>query len=70
MDGLAVTSIPRTLVDLARTLPFERGLVPADAALHTHLVTRASLDEALNERRAAPATTPPGRCSPSPVPAR
>ncbi len=47
VDGLLVTSIPRTLVDLARALPFEQGLVPADAALHTHRVTRAALDEAL-----------------------
>ena len=54
VDGLAFTSIPRTLVDLARTLPFERGLVPADAALHTHLVTRASLDEALERASGRP----------------
>jgi hypothetical protein len=54
VDGLPVTSIPRTLVDLARSLPFEHGLVPADAALHTHLVTRAALGEALERASGRP----------------
>jgi hypothetical protein len=47
VDGLSVTSLPRTLADLARLLPFEEALVPADSALHRHLVTRAELDVAL-----------------------
>ncbi|TQM15250.1 hypothetical protein [Pseudonocardia kunmingensis] len=34
VDGLPVTSVARTVVDLARTLPFEAALVVADAALH------------------------------------
>jgi hypothetical protein len=53
-DGLLVTSLPRTLVDLARTLPFEQALVPADAALHTHRVTRADLDDALDRATGRP----------------
>jgi predicted transcriptional regulator of viral defense system len=32
--GLPVTSVPRTVVDLARTLPFEVAVAVADAALH------------------------------------
>jgi len=54
VDGLLVTSLPRTLVDLARSLPFEQALVPADAALHTHRVTRAALDEALGRAAGRP----------------
>ncbi|WP_214407062.1 type IV toxin-antitoxin system AbiEi family antitoxin domain-containing protein [Pseudonocardia lacus] len=47
VDGVPVTSIARTVADLARTLPLESALVPADAALHRHLVTRAELDRAV-----------------------
>jgi hypothetical protein len=43
MDGLLVTSVARTVVDLARSLPFERALIPADAALHQHRTTPAEL---------------------------
>jgi hypothetical protein len=57
VDGLLVTSLPRTLVDLARTLPFEQALVPADAALHAQLVTRADLDEALERATGRPGNT-------------
>jgi Protein of unknown function (DUF559) len=32
--GLPVTSVARTVVDLARTLPFQQGVVVADSALH------------------------------------
>ena len=54
VDGLPVTSVARTVVDLARTLPFEAAVAVADAALHA-LITeperlaalRAALDEAL-----------------------
>lgn len=34
VDGIAVTSVARTVVDLARTLPFEPAVAVADAALH------------------------------------
>lgn len=44
LDGLAVTSVARTVVDLARVLPFEQSVVLADAALHRGLVARAELD--------------------------
>jgi hypothetical protein len=47
VDGMPVTSVARTLADLARLLPFEEALVPADAALHRGLVTREELAEAL-----------------------
>lgn len=57
VDGMLVTSLPRTLVDLARTLPFEQALVPADAALHARRVTRDDLDEALNRATGWPGTT-------------
>jgi hypothetical protein len=48
IDGVLVTSVARTLADLARFLAFEHALVPADAALHRHRVTRAELDVALD----------------------
>jgi hypothetical protein len=44
---VAVTSVQRTLVDLARTLAFEEAVAVLDAALHKHLVTRAELATAL-----------------------
>ncbi|OLT12679.1 hypothetical protein BJF78_23880 [Pseudonocardia sp. CNS-139] len=34
VDGLLVTSVARTVVDLARTVPFEPAVAVADAALH------------------------------------
>jgi hypothetical protein len=42
-DGLPITALPRTLLDLARSLPFEQALVPVDAALHQHRVTADEL---------------------------
>lgn len=47
VDGLPVTSVARTVVDLGRMLPIERAAVPADAALHDRLVTPEELVEAL-----------------------
>ncbi len=41
--GVAVTSVVRTLLDLARTVGFEQAVVIADAALHRHLCTRDDL---------------------------
>ena len=38
VDGIAVTSIARTLVDIARTVPFEQAVVVLDAALARGLV--------------------------------
>ena len=47
VDGLLVTSVARTLADLARQLAFEAALVPTDAALHRGLVTQDHLAAAL-----------------------
>ena len=46
--GIAVTTLPRTLVDLARTLPLTDAVVAADAALHRlpDLVTPDALQAA------------------------
>src|SRR5262245_38543901 len=37
-DGIPVTSVARTVVDLARTLPFRSGVVVADSAQHAYQV--------------------------------
>lgn len=47
VDGLPVTSVARTVVDLARSVSFESALAAADAALARRLVTRTELDRAL-----------------------
>jgi hypothetical protein len=41
--GLPVTSVARTVVDLARTSPFKHGVVVADSALHARKTTREEL---------------------------
>jgi hypothetical protein len=45
VDGLLVTSVARTVTDVARFLPFESALVPADGALYRRHVTPAELVE-------------------------
>ena len=45
--GLPVTSVARTVVDLARALPFQHGVVVADSALHARKTTRGDLDRVL-----------------------
>jgi hypothetical protein len=45
VDGVAVTAPVRTVLDLARGLPFEPAVVLLDAALHGRVVDRAALDE-------------------------
>ncbi len=47
VGGIPVTCIARTLLDVARSLPFEQALVPVDAALHRHLVKREQLEQSL-----------------------
>lgn len=47
IGGIAATSAARTVVDLARSVPFEQAVVVADAALARRLVSRAELDSAL-----------------------
>lgn len=46
VDGLAVTSLSRTVLDLARTLPFEQAVAAGDRALRIGL-TRNDLQSAL-----------------------
>jgi very-short-patch-repair endonuclease len=41
--GVPVTTPARTVIDLARTLPFMDGVVVADSALHASKVTKAEL---------------------------
>ena len=47
VGGIAVTSVARTLVDVARTAPFEQAVVVLDAALAKGLVDGLQLAEAL-----------------------
>jgi len=54
VDGLAVTSIARTLIDVARAVAFEEAVAVLDAALHRHLVDRAALEVALDRARRWP----------------
>lgn len=46
VHGIRVTSLNRTILDLARTLPFEAAVVAADAALRTIAVRGQRQDEA------------------------
>jgi hypothetical protein len=48
VEGVAVTSVPRTVVDVARTVGFEQAVVVADAALEAGLVDEAALEAALS----------------------
>jgi very-short-patch-repair endonuclease len=41
--GLLVTTVPRTVIDLARTTPFREAVVAADSALQAELTTKAEL---------------------------
>lgn len=43
VDGIPVTTVPRTLLDLGRTLPLESAVIAADFALHARLTTAAEL---------------------------
>ncbi len=67
VDGLLVTSVARTVVDVARTMPFEYALVPADAALHRHLVTSAALAEVLERGSRRPGGPAARRVARSPT---
>jgi hypothetical protein len=42
-DGIRVTTVARTVVDLARTSSFPAGVVAADSALHARLTTKNEL---------------------------
>ena len=41
--GVPLTSVPRTVVDLARVLPFAEGVAVADSALHAGLTSKSAL---------------------------
>ncbi len=45
---MSLTTAARTVVDLARTLPFRAGVVAADSALHQRLVTNDDLEAVLD----------------------
>ncbi|QNG17909.1 type IV toxin-antitoxin system AbiEi family antitoxin domain-containing protein [Rhodococcus triatomae] len=51
IDGVAVTSIERTIVDLARTLPFEEATVIGDSALRLELTDRSRIQDTLKHAR-------------------
>jgi hypothetical protein len=55
VDGAAVTTIARTVVDVARTRPFAFAVVTADAAL-ARGCTRSELEETLSQCRRFPGT--------------
>jgi hypothetical protein len=41
--GVPLTSVPRTVIDLARVLPFGEGVAVADSALYARLTSKAEL---------------------------
>jgi hypothetical protein len=41
--GVPLTSVPRTVIDLARALPFGEGVAVADSALHAGLTSKSEL---------------------------
>jgi hypothetical protein len=43
-SGIPVTTVARTVIDLARTLPFRAGVVAADSALHGDQTSNAELE--------------------------
>jgi very-short-patch-repair endonuclease len=45
--GMPVTTVPRTVVDLARELDFAAAVVVADSALHQHLASKEELRQVL-----------------------
>lgn len=47
VGGMPVTCVARTVIDLARTVPFEQAVVVADAALRFRMVDPVTLDAAL-----------------------
>jgi hypothetical protein len=47
VDGVPVTTVARTVVDLARTLDFEKAVAVGDTALHLRKTTEAELAEQL-----------------------
>lgn len=55
--GVPVTTVPRTVIDLARTLDFRSGLVVADSALHQRLTSKQELRDVLAACRRWPGSS-------------
>ena len=47
--GVLLTSVPRTVIDLARSLPFAQGVAVADSALHARLTSTSELAAVIAE---------------------
>ena len=47
LRGVPLTTVARTVIDLARCLPFEAGVAVADSALYRGMATRGELDAVL-----------------------
>lgn len=47
VDGVLVTTVARTVIDIARTAGFDAAVAVADSALHRHLVTLDALRRAV-----------------------
>jgi hypothetical protein len=54
MEKVTVTSLARTVVDCARTLPGPDGLAMTDSAMRRHRITRVDLERALARQRGWP----------------
>jgi hypothetical protein len=54
IDGVAVTGVVRTALDLARSLPYEAAVVVLDAALHTGRLDGGRLLERLDDLAGGP----------------
>lgn len=54
VNGIRVTTPPRTVIDIARTEPFEQAVVIGDSALHQGLTTAKELREHLRRARRRP----------------
>lgn len=54
LDGVGATDVTRTIVDVARTVPFEAAVVVADWALHRRTTSRTRLAECLGRMGPVP----------------
>lgn len=61
IDGIPVTSVPRTVADLARTVPFDRAVAVADAALRLPGVSADDLCRAVRRGYGRPGNVAAGR---------
>jgi hypothetical protein len=47
--GVLLTSVPRTVIDLARTLPFAQGVAVVDSALYSGLTSKSELATVISD---------------------